>query len=245
MDLRPYLCALLLAGCGLADDAEVECRCTADSDLNLFPACAEALLGGDRPEASNPFAARLPDCPTGKRLALLEPTRAEFVLFNIKTTFEGFSPVQYLDQLDEGFWFIPEAEGIDLYPEAYHPPEGYVPERDTLWTYAQERAFAAELLDKERFQGVEFRRWYESSKDQRTISEDGRSEVFFFPYELDLTPVPGTGDDEIFGIKGRMEVELYTPTAENPVWSLRRWQDFRDLASGKKTWTEARALFSR
>lgn len=245
MDLRPYLCALLLAGCGLADDAQVECRCTADSDLNLFPACADALLSDQRPEASNPFAARLPDCPTGKRIPILEPTRAEYVLFNIKTTFEGFSPVQYLDQLDEGFWFIPEAEGMDLYPEVYHLPEGYVPERDTLWTYAQERSFAVGLLDKERFQRVEFRRWYESAKDQRTIAEDGRSEVFLFPYELDLIPVPGSGEEEIFGIKGRMEVEVYTPTAENPVWSLRRWQDFRDLASAKKTWTEARAMLSR
>ena len=50
---------------------------------------------------------------------------------------------------------------------------------------------------------------------------------------------------EIFGLKGRMEVEVFTPTAENPVWSLRRWQDFRDPASAKRTWTEARALFSR
>jgi hypothetical protein len=245
MDARPYLCALLLAGCGLADDAQVECRCTADSDLTLFPACRDAALSDQRPEAGNPFAARLPDCPSGKRLSLLEPTRAEFVLFNIKTTFEGFSPVQYLDQLDEGFWFIPEPEGVELYPEVYHPPEGYIPEQDTLWTRTQERSFAAGLLDKERFQRVEVRRWYESSKDQRTISEDGRSEVFFFPYELDFIPVSGGPDQETFGVKGRMEVEAHTPTAENPVWSLRRWQDFRDPATAKRTWTEARALFSR
>jgi len=245
MNVRPLLCALLLAGCGLADDAEVECRCTPDSDLSLFPACAEAALSGGDTGAGNPFAARLPDCPSGKRLSLLEPTRAEFVLFNIKTTFEGFSPVQYLDQLDEGFWFIPEPEGMDLYREVYQPPEGYAPERDTLWTTAQERTFAAGILDKERFQRAEFRRWYESTKDQRTIAEDGRSEVFYFPYELDLIPAAGGANQEVFGIKGRMEVELFTPTAENPVWSLRRWQDFRDPASAKRSWTEARAIFSR
>lgn len=249
MEARFCLSALLLAGglsgCGLADDAQVQCRCTSDSDVILFPACRDAVLSAERPDAGNPFAARLPDCPSGKRIPILEPTRAEFVLFNIKTTFEGFSPVQYLDQLDEVFFFIPEPEGVELYREVYRPPDGYVPTQDTLWTRAQERSFAVGLLDKNRFQRVEFRRWYESSKDQRTISEDGRGEVFFFPYELDFTPQTSNSDQEIFGIKGRMEVEIYTPTAENPVWSLRRWQDFRDSASAKRTWTEARALFSR
>lgn len=249
MGARFCLSALLLSGslsgCGLADDARVECRCTVDTDVILFPACLDAVLSAERPEAANPFAARLPDCPSGKRLSLLEPTRAEFVLFNIKTTVEGFSPLQYLDQLAEEFFFIPEPEGMDLYLEVYHPPEGYVAEQDTLWTRAQERTFAVGVLDRSRFQRVEFRRWYESSKDQRTVSEDGRSEVFFFPYELDFVPQAGSGDQEVLGIKGRMEVEVYTPTAENPVWSLRRWQDFRDAASAKRTWTEARAIFSR
>ncbi len=186
MDARPYLCALLLAGCGLADDAQVECRCTAESDLTLFPACRDAVLSAERPDAGNPFGARLPDCPSGKRLPLLEPTRAEFVLFNIKTTFEGFSPVQYMDQLDEGFWFIPEPEGMDLYREVYRPPEGYIPEQDTLWDYSQERTFAVGLLDKERFQRAEFRRWYESAKDQRTIARMISS----------LLAVKGNGDAE-------------------------------------------------
>ena len=178
-------------------------------------------------------------------LSLLEPTRAEFVLFNIKTTFEGFSPIQYLDQLAPDFFFIPEAEGMDLYREVYHPPDDYVAERDTLWTRAEERSFAVQLLDKTRFQRVEFRRWYESSRDQRTIAEDGRRETLFFSYELDFTPQAGNADQEVLGIKGRMEVEVVTPNTENPVWSLRRWQDFRDPASAKKSWTEVRGLFSR
>lgn len=232
--------ALCLAGCGLDDSAQVECRCTEDTDLERFPACRDAVLSADRPEASNPFAARLPDCPSGKRLSLLEPTRAEYVLFNIKTTFEGFSPIQYLDQLTEDFLFIPEPEGMDLYREVYNPPDDYVPERDTLWARAPERRFAVELLDRERFQTIEFRRWYESSRDQRTIAEDGRSEMLFFPYEIDFT-----GQEESFSLKGRMEVEMVTPTTENPVWTLRRWQDFRDPASAKQSWTELRGLFSR
>ena len=185
MSARLYFSALLsagcLAGCGLADNAQVACHCTEDSDLTLFPFCRDAVLSPQRPGTGNPFAPRLLDCPSGKRLSLLEPTRAEFVLFNIKTTVEGFSPLQYMDQLAPDFFFIPEPEGMDLYREVYHPPDDYVAERDTLWTRAEERSFAVQLLDKTRFQRVQFRLWYESSRDQRTISEDGRREVLFFP----------------------------------------------------------------
>ena len=61
MNLRPYLCAMsLLAGCGLADDAQVKCRCTADSDLILFPTCRDAVLSTERPDAAIPQLAALP-----------------------------------------------------------------------------------------------------------------------------------------------------------------------------------------
>ena len=40
-----------------------------------------------------------------------------------------------------------------------------------------------------------------------------------------------------------MEVDLVTPSTENPVWSVRRWQDFRDVAT-ERSLTELRAQFA-
>jgi len=42
-----------------------------------------------------------------------------------------------------------------------------------------------------------------------------------------------------------MEIDLSTPTAENPVWNIDQWRDIRDRASAKFSWGELRALFSR
>ena len=92
-----------------------------------FPQCADADLSVERTDPSSPFGGRTPDCPSGILLVLREPTTAEAVLFNVRDSFRGFSPVQYLDQLEESFLFVPDADGVQLYLEVFQPPDDYTP----------------------------------------------------------------------------------------------------------------------
>jgi hypothetical protein len=153
-----------------------------------------------------------------------------------------------MDQLTEDFLFVPDVGDMELFPEVYQlPAGGYDPDRDTLWTPDQERRFVINLLDRERFQKISFRRWYKSLLDERIISEDGLRETYIFNYEVEFTEQPREEEEEvsIIAVKGRMEVDLSTPTTENPVWLIQRWQDFRDPASAKRSWTELRGLFAQ
>jgi len=240
---RTFLCCLLIAGCGPDDSAEVPCRCTEETDPELFPHCGD-LSSEQTTDTTNPFATRIPECPSGERLPLLEPIRATFVLINIRKAFEGFSPIQYMDQLTEDFVFVPDVVDMELYPEVYQPPDNYDPDRDTVWTRGQERRFAVNLIDQKRFQKIEFTRWYDLSKDEHILSEDGLREIFIFPYEVEFTEPPQDGQVKSIQVKGRMEVAMVTSTVENPVWVLQRWQDFGDPASAKRSWTELRGEFS-
>ena len=237
-----------LAGCGLGDSDQAECRCVEDTDLGAFPECADDLAV-ERADPENPFSSRVPECPSGKRLFLREPTSPEAVLFNIRDSVEGFSPIQYLDQLDERFLFVPDIDAIQLYLEVYNPPDGYNPDAniDTLWTREQERRFILNILDRETFQRIEFDRWFDSSKDERFPSEDPLVEEYRFPYRVTLTEQPAVQDSsiQIVEISGRVDVSLTTPSEENPVWIVTRWQDFRDLASARGSWTELRGEFSQ
>ena len=238
----------ILSGCGLEEGAEVECRCTETTDLKSFPQCAEADPAAERTDPSSPFVGRTPDCPSGILLVLREPTTPEAVLFNIRDSFRGFSPVQYLDQLEESFLFVPDADGIELFLEVFQPPDGYNPEADldTLWTRSQERRFANLVLDKEHFQKISFQRWYDSTRDQRILGDNRLVERYIFNYEIEFTEQPRAGiAATIFPIKGQMEVDITTPSLETPVWTIRRWRDFRDQASAKKSWTELRGEFSQ
>ena len=250
MGIRHYLglgaqalfCAGAVIGCSLDDSTEVECRCVEATDLRLFPECLDQLETDEREDASNPFAARLPDCPSGPTLPLREQTRPEAVLLNIRTTFEGRSPTQYMEQLTEDFIFIPDPEDIQLHPEVYQASESYVPGRDTLWNREAERRFAVSVLDQQLFRQISFSRWYNASRDERDPSEDELSEEFIFPYEIEFI---GQNEEETFELKGRMIVKLVTTSIENPVWNVQSWEDQRDVASTKRSWGEMRAEFSR
>ncbi|SVB79835.1 uncharacterized protein METZ01_LOCUS232689, partial [marine metagenome] len=159
--------------CGPGDSEQTECRCVEDTDLEAFPECRGMELT-ERRDPSNPFATRTPDCPSGKLLFLREPLRPENVLLNVRDTFEGFSPVQYMDQVTEDFLFVPDADDLQRFPEAFNPPEDYNPESnsDTLWTRDDERRFASNLLDRTRFHRIEFSRWYEAGRDQQITTSD-------------------------------------------------------------------------
>ena len=238
----------ILSGCGLEEGAEVECRCTETTDLRSFPQCADADPAAERTDPSSPFVGRTPDCPSGILLVLREPTTPEAVLFNVRDSFRGFSPVQYLDQLEESFLFVPDADGMQLFLEVFQPPEDYNPEADldTLWTGSQERRFANLVLDKERFQRISFQRWYDSTRDQRILGDNPLVERYIFNYEIEFTEQPREGiTPTIFPIKGQMEIDIATPSPENPVWTIARWRDFRDPASAKKSWTELRGEYSQ
>jgi hypothetical protein len=243
--LHSLLPALLFwgSGCSLDDHQAAECRCAENTSVLLFPHCAEATQFPGTGSA-NPFGTRLPDCPSGQQLFLRERTRAEFVLANIRSIFqaqpESRSPEQYMDQLTEDFAFVPDQEDVQLHPEVYDAG------RDTLWNREQERRFARAILDPERIQSARFIRWYESSKDERIPSEDQLEETFVFPYEAEFIELaPEEDQANVIAIKGLMEVDLVTPTVENPVWSIRAWRDQRDRASAKFSWGELRAEFAR
>lgn len=241
--------AAALWGCGLDDGAEVECRCTEATDLDAFPHCRDADLSAPREDPSNPLSMRIPDCPSGALLFLREPTSPEAVLFNVRDTFEGFSPTQYLDQLTEDFLFAPDIDGLERFRTVYLPPDGYNPDLnlDTLWAREEERRFANNLIDRQRFQRIQFTRWYDAAKDERDFDpENTRLETYFFPYEMVLTSQPGEdGTAEVTEVRGRAEVIMVTPSDENPVWAVRRWQDFRDQASAKPTFTELRGEYAQ
>ena len=234
--------AVAFAGCGLDDGVQADCRCTEDTDPNLFPHCRGAEIPVERSSGGNPFSVQTPDCPSGERLLLLEPTRPENVLANVRIVFEARpharSPNQYMDQLSEDFFFLPDAQDIQLHPEVYDA------NRDTLWTREQERRFVLALLDPRSVDAIRFRRWYEASKDERILTEEGLLETYVFPYEVDFPELLDTGEPGgIISIKGRMAVDLVTPTVENPVWAIQRWQDQRDAAPEKRSWGELRAEF--
>jgi hypothetical protein len=241
---------IVATGCGPSDDAQTDCRCTEDTDLNLFGFCAGVDLNAGRPDASNPFSTRLPDCPSSPRIPLLEPTRAEFVLANIEIAVENFSPIQYVDQLTEDFLFVPDEADLDLFPDVFPAPPGYDTEADTdsLWTLEEERRFATSAFIKQAFVEIKFNRWYTASFDADNASGlaecagiSGTRECFAFPYDVDFIPEEG----ETISVKGRIEVVVITLNEENPSWTLRRWQDFRDEASAKISFTQFRAQFSQ
>ena len=192
----------------------------------------------------NPFATQIPDCPSGQLLFLREPTRPENVLANVKSIFEA-SPTsrnlgQYMDQLTEDFTFVPDEDDIQLHPEVYDT------RRDTLWGRDQERSFAQAVFDPQRIRIIRFLRWYRSSEDERVLSDDPRIETFLFPYEAEFVEeATEEGSSAVLAIKGWMEVDLVTPTVENPVWAIRQWRDRRDPATAKWSWGELRAEFAR
>lgn len=273
------LAALLLAGlagCGLDESARVECRCTPETNLNLFPACpdlrvidqdggpelwvtatgdtlnpeVEAVIAqGDqvrygKGDTANPFASDLPDCPVGPRLMLNEPTRPSLVVFNLQTILraqpEARSLDQYMDQLSQHFTFVPDPQDVQLYPEVYDTS------KDTLWHREQERRFAQAILDAGQVGQINLTRWYKSAADERVPSEDQLLETFIFPYEGSLVRRDAQDEgDTVLEFKGTMELDLVTPTLENPVWSVQQWRDFRDPASAKRSWGELRAEFTR
>ena len=238
----------LLAACGLEEGAEVECRCAEDTDLTAFPRCRDAAIEADS-GASSPLSTRLPECPSGDLLFLRDPTMPEAVVFNLEDAIEGFSPTQYMDQLSEDFLFAPELAGVEPFGEVFDLPPGYhpdPPDTDTLWTREDERRFAFNLLDRSHFQRINISRWFDANEDeQRLYPDDPRLETYIFPYIIDFRTQPGEEQEaRIFEVRGRMQIDLVTTSDENPVWSIRRWQDFREPLS-ERTLTELRGEFAQ
>ena len=243
-----FLLAVLLAGCVIGDSEHVDCRCAPDTSTDLFPHCIDAVE--ERPDPKTPLSTQIPDCPSGQQLFLRERTKPSSVLRNLESIFQAQpefrSPQQYMEQFTEDFVFVPDPEDVQLYPEVYDV------DRDTLWGVAEERNFARLILSPERIHSARFVRWFNSSKDERILSDDQLRETFVFPYEADFVEIISSagGDSEetefnTIGVKGFVEIDLVTPTLENPVWSIAAWRDQRDRASAKFSWGELRALFSQ
>ena len=252
MPSSPFLLlAVLLAGCAIGDSEQVDCRCVPDvTSIQLFPHCADVTVEEARPDPKTPLSTQIPDCPSGQQLFLRERTRPEAVLANLASIFQAQpefrSPQQYMDQFTDDFVFTPDPEDVQLYPEIYNAA------RDTLWAVAEERDFARLILSPERIHSARFVRWYKSSADEKIIADDLLRETFIFPYEAEFVervsaPEAGAAETTFntIGIKGLAEIDLVTPTAENPVWSIAAWRDQRDRASAKFSWGELRALFSQ
>ena len=248
LSFLPFLLAALLAGCAIGDSEQVDCRCAPDTDVRLFPHCDGVVQ--ERPDAKTPLSTQIPDCPSGQQIFLRERTRPEAVLANLISIFQAQpelrSPQQYMEQFADDFVFSPDPEDVQLYPEIYNA------DRDTLWGATEERNFARLILSPERVHSARFVRWFKSSLDERIPADDELRETFIFPYEAEFVEIiSATGADsvetnfEIIGIKGLAEIDLVTPTVENPVWSIAAWRDRRDRASAKFSWGELRAIFSR
>ena len=248
---RSLLLAVLLAGCAIGDSEQVDCRCVPDAtSVQLFPHCADVTVEEVRPDPKTPLSTQIPDCPSGPQLFLRERTRPEAVLANLASIFQAQpefrSPQQYMDQFTDDFVFVPDPEDVQLYPEIYDA------DRDTLWAAAEEHNFARLILSPERIHSARFVRWFNSSADERILSDDELRQTFIFPYEAEfIERVSATEADaaettfNTIGIKGVAEIDLETLTAENPVWSIAAWRDQRARASAKFSWGELRAIFSQ
>ena len=191
-----------------------------------------------------------PIAPADRQLFLPERTKPVSVLRNLESIFQAQpefrSPQQYMEQFAEDFVFTPDPDDVQLYPEVYNV------DRDAVWGAAEERNFARLILSPERLHSARFVRWFNSSKDERELSDDQLRETFKFPYEAEFIEIiSSAGEDSeepefnTIGIKGSVEIDLVTPTLENPVWSIAAWRDRRDRASAKFSWGELRALFSQ
>ena len=244
----PFLIAVLLTGCTIGDSEQVDCRCAPETNAQLFPHCDGVVE--ERPDSITPLSTQIPDCPSGQQLFLRERTRPEYVLNNLTSIFQAQpelrSPQQYMEQFTDDFVFSPDDADVQLHPEIYDV------DSDTLWGAAEERNFARLILSPERIHSARFVRWFKSSLDERKPAEDELRETFIFPYEAEFVEIiSAAGVDsvetkfETVGIKGLAEIDLVTPTAENPVWSIAAWRDRRDRASAKFSWGELRALFSQ
>jgi len=242
----PFLLAALLTGCAIGDSEQVDCRCADDTDVRLFPHCDG--VAEERPDPKTPLSTQIPDCPIGLRLDLRERTAPASVLANLTSILQAQpgsrSPQQYMEHFADDFVFIPDDEDVQLYPEVYDA------NRDTLWGAAEESNFARLILS-ERIHSADFERWFKSS-DERKVSDDELRETFIFPYEAEFVEIISAAEADsvetkfaTIGIKGLAEIDLVTPTAENPVWSIAAWRDRRDRASAKFSWGELRAIFSQ
>ena len=244
----PFLIAALLTGCAIGDSEQVDCRCAPETNVQLFPHCDGVVE--ERPDSKTPLSTQIPDCPSGQQLTLLQPTRPEYVLANIISILEAQSEKrsaqQYMEQFTDDFVFSPDPEDEQLYPEIYGTG------RDTLWGAAEELNFARILLSPERLHSADFIRWFKSSLDEKIIDDNQLRETFIFPYEAEFVEIisaAGADSEETtfnpIGIKGLVEIDLVTPTVENPVWAIAAWRDRRDQASAKFSWGELRARFSQ
>ena len=244
---RPFLLAALLAGCTIGDSEQVDCRCVPETSVQLFPRCDG--VAEERPDPKTPLSTQIPDCPSGQQIPLRDRTTPTSVLANLASIFQANpelrSPQQYMEQFTDDFVFEPDPEDVQLYPEVY------AVDRDTVWGAAEERNFARFILSPEQIHSAHFVRWFKSS-DERIPADDELRETFIFPYEAEFVEIISTtGTDSVettfntIGIKGLAEIELVTPTVENPVWSIAVWRDQRDQASAKFSWGELRALFSQ
>lgn len=243
-----FLLAVLLAGCAIGDSAQVDCRCVPETSVQLFPHCADSVVE-ERPDPKTPLSTQIPDCPSGQQIPLRDRKTPTSVLANVASIFQANpelrSPQQYMEQFTDDFVFTPDDEDVQLYPEVY------AVDRDTVWGMAEEHSFARLILSPERIHSAHFVRWFKSS-DERIPTDDELRELFRFPYEAEFVEIgSATATDSAettfntIGIKGLAEIELVTPTVENPVWSIAAWRDRRDLASAKFSWGELRARFSQ
>lgn len=240
------ICVLIFS-CGVSDNSESECHCTPESNAIIFPHCADAdIMASTEKEPTNPFATQLPECPSGKQLFLLQRTRPEYALINVRTIFsaqpESRNPEQYIEQLSDDFIFVPDIEDKARFPDVFKE------DRDPVWKIENERDFARAILDPDRIGAIRFVRWFQPALDERIPSENQLTETFIFPYEIEFTEISNADGKEInsvISIAGFMEIDFITPTVENPVWNIKQWRDLRDRASAKFSWGELRAIFSR
>ncbi|MDP7449416.1 MAG: hypothetical protein QF689_12565, partial [Candidatus Latescibacteria bacterium] len=87
---------------------------------------------------------------------------------------------------------------------------------------------------------------YDAGEDERQLyTDEPERETYIFDYILDFFEQPGEdGTTRAFEVRGRMEVDLVTPSEENPVWSIRRMQDFR-AGVDDQSLTELRGAFAQ
>lgn len=167
----------------------------------------------------NPFYTRTPEPPEGRRLNLLSPTVARNVVSNLKLTWEGLSPVDYMECLSEDFRFSPDPSDSTKFEEVFSEP----------WDRAREETFARRFLDKNTISSL--------SLSLKKEYEEDRGDEYYFEYSYILQiqhslDLPGY-------MEGRMHLTLKRDTSGN--WSIVLWKD--EKTSDTPTVGELRARF--
>ncbi len=174
---------------------------------------------------NNPFSTRDPEEPGSDGTAIKPPNSPENVLYNLESSFEGLSTLDYMAIFTEDFIFSPDSEDSLKYVEDFRSGWGYEKENQFANNYLQRINFTDSIEGKPIFLD--------------TVSIVPGANLYEFTYNLLIFETDPAGE----GVN-RIEIEgeawLYFREDSEGEWYIYRWIDHR-LNKNSITWGALRA----